>query len=234
MSPCHHFRIITLSVSIDNRWQICDEIWTLSLDPAGHVIPFPEKWNHQTMYFIKIQTSVKFHLFRTKSRWVLHLRLKSLFPLSENSLTRTNLSDSSLIELSWEHVGYQELLKLAKQFANTCSTLVNKHRIRQFAAVKTTLGGLKEKITRYLKDLYTKKRTAATHLLVFMISDEQRNQTINPMLFLFSSFHTTASKIQLQENWKHNWRMQWKSMGWLLSVSQCDYPCLNWSKKQVT
>ena len=35
---------------------------------------------------------------------------------------------------------------------------------------------LKSALLVYLKDLYTKKRTAASHMLVFMIADELRNR----------------------------------------------------------
>ena len=41
---------------------------------------------------------------------------------------------------------------------------------------KKSLLPLKPKLLEYLRGLYTKKGTPATHLLVFMVSDELRNR----------------------------------------------------------
>ena len=44
------------------------------------------------------------------------------------------------------------------------------------AAAGVNLHSLKSDLLKYLKDRFSKKRTAATHLLVFMIADELGNR----------------------------------------------------------
>ena len=42
--------------------------------------------------------------------------------------------------------------------------------------IRTSLRGLVKEVKGYLRNLFKKKRIAATHLLVLMLSDERRNK----------------------------------------------------------
>ena len=69
---------------------------------------------------------------------------------------------------------------------------------------------LKLSLLSYLKDLFSKKRIAATHLLVFMIADEWRNRKpyAIPVRFLPYKSLTDAKlrelEVQLEEAMRGN------------------------------
>lgn len=69
-----------------------------------------------------------------------------------------------------------------------------------------SLLSLKSSLLKYIKDLYSKKRTAATHLLMFMIADELRNRKpyAIPVCFMLYKSLTDAKlrdlEIQLEES----------------------------------
>ena len=93
----------------------------------------------------------------------------------ENALHRTNLSSNSLMEFSWAHIGFEELQKNLKKIQKALSFITSCVILGDDTTVKKVLYDFKKEACTYLKDLYMKKRTAASHLLTFMISDERRN-----------------------------------------------------------
>ena len=81
-------------------------------------------------------------------------------------------SEQKLMELSWSVVGFEKLVEKARNLQVELRTFL------QGIGTANT-GGLTSLISSlltYLKDLFSKKRIAATHVLVFMISDELRNR----------------------------------------------------------
>ena len=81
-------------------------------------------------------------------------------------------SDQELMELSWSVVGFEKLVEKARNLQLDLRTFMQ-------GLGSANTGGLTSIISRlltYLKDLFLKKRIAATHVLVFMISDELRNK----------------------------------------------------------
>ena len=82
-------------------------------------------------------------------------------------------SESKLMELAWSSVGFEELVKKVRGFQ---LELKDVGQEGGGAASGVDLFELKSKMLSYLKDLFSKKRIAATHLLVFMIADERRNR----------------------------------------------------------
>lgn len=81
-------------------------------------------------------------------------------------------SEQKLMELSWSVVGFEKLVEKARNLQVELRTFL------QGIGTANT-GGLTSMISSlltYLKDLFSKKRIAATHVLVFMISDELRNR----------------------------------------------------------
>lgn len=99
------------------------------------------------------------------------------------------------MELSWDLTGYEELLKQAKKFENLLE-------ISSAASVKETvlklIGPLKLEFLSYLKGLYSKKRCAASHLMIFMIADECRNRKPYAVPVQFLSYKSITD-LKLRE-----------------------------------
>ena len=112
-------------------------------------------------------------------------------------------SEQKMMELSWCAVGFEELVKFARGFQGEI-----KDFLQEGGPVDTgiSLLSLKSSLLKYIKDLYSKKRTAATHLLVFMIADELRNRKpyAIPVRFMPYKSLTDAKlrdlEIQLEES----------------------------------
>ena len=81
-------------------------------------------------------------------------------------------SDQTMMELAWTVVGFEELVKKVRTF----QTELNAFSQDSDNGACGDLNSLKSNLLSYLKDLFTKKRTAASHVLVFMIADELRNR----------------------------------------------------------
>lgn len=81
-------------------------------------------------------------------------------------------SDQMMMELAWSVVGFEELVKKVRTFQVELSAFVQDGD----DGAAGDLISLKSSLLSYLKDLFTKKRVAASHVLVFMIADELRNR----------------------------------------------------------
>lgn len=77
--------------------------------------------------------------------------------------------ESKLMELAWNVTGFQELLMTAKNLIMELEGVLD-------GGVISDLPKLKSRLLQYNKNLFSKKRVAASYLLVFMISDELRNR----------------------------------------------------------
>ena len=78
-------------------------------------------------------------------------------------------SDHIKMELAWSVVGFEEMLKKVRTFQSQLEGI-------ESDVASGDLVSLKSNLLTYLKDLFSKKRTAAAHVLVFMIADELRNR----------------------------------------------------------
>lgn len=101
-----------------------------------------------------------------------------------------------LMELAWNLVGFEgshtlskELLSKVKQLAEILHLL----KSRQGNVMKE-LKLLRQKLLEYTKQLYSKKRTVAFHLMIFMIVDESRNMIRNT-LFLYVFYLMLPSRM---------------------------------------
>lgn len=74
-------------------------------------------------------------------------------------------------------VGFEDLLKEAARLTATCNRLIECGTCQDFSLehIRNDLNNLRSDMAGYLKQLFSKKRVAATHLMVFMIADEARN-----------------------------------------------------------
>jgi hypothetical protein len=93
----------------------------------------------------------------------------------EKKLTNSRCSDDLLMKLAWDVVGFEQLLKQANEFKNELELMIDDLKLCLQNVVVTRLRNLRGSIMQYYKDLYSKKRSPASHLLVFMLADELRN-----------------------------------------------------------
>ena len=78
--------------------------------------------------------------------------------------------------LCWERVEYNTLLQQAQCFLATVVTLADRLKQPQTREVAKCIRSLKDDKQKYLRNLYAKKcQPAATHVLVFLVSEERRN-----------------------------------------------------------
>ena len=87
------------------------------------------------------------------------------------------MSEDSLFALAWDVEGYSKLVKKNEAIQITISGILQRisgpPTVR--GNIQADVANLKKEIEPYVKGLNTKKREAASHLLLFMISDELRS-----------------------------------------------------------
>ena len=89
----------------------------------------------------------------------------------------SNSSETVLIALAWDLVGFEDLLKEAACLTALCNNLIDVASCQDFGlgSIQDDLNNLQNDMAGYLKQLFSNMRVAATHLLVFIIADEARN-----------------------------------------------------------
>ena len=95
--------------------------------------------------------------------------------------TNPSTAEETLKNANWNVVEFQTLLQqaqLLKQAYEPELRQLNPAVVRpqDLRAVKTSLRGMTGDAKSYLRNLFKKKRTAATHVLVLMLSDERRQK----------------------------------------------------------
>lgn len=99
-----------------------------------------------------------------------HLDAKSIY---NHKKDLPNIPEDSVFALAWDVEGYVQLVgqneALSHQIRNILTRLGGQHHIGK------ELTDLRKLLQEYVKGVYMKKRDAASHLLLFMISDEFRN-----------------------------------------------------------
>lgn len=110
-----------------------------------------------------------------------------------------------MLELARSNVEFQELVKKVKLFRVELDVVVEGYNNHAGCNLFT----LRAKLKKYLKDLFSKKRVAASYLLVFMIADELRNTKPYAIPVQFLPYKSiTDSKlsdleIKLEDAMKH-------------------------------
>ena len=87
--------------------------------------------------------------------------------------------EENLKSANWNVVEYQTLLQQAQEIKGTYEVqlgYLNPAVPLDIQAIRTSLRGLVAQAKNYLRNLFKKKRTAATHVLVLMLSDERRKR----------------------------------------------------------
>ena len=81
----------------------------------------------------------------------------------KKKFAKDSSNNKGLKEMNWDIVEMTKLLESCQAFMN------------QYEKGDRVHAGLREELFTYTRDLFKKKRTAATHVLVIMVSDERRN-----------------------------------------------------------
>ena len=93
----------------------------------------------------------------------------------DKKLANSCCSEDLLMKLAWDVVGFEQLLKQANDFKDELELVVNdlKFGLQNIAVLR--IRKLEKSILQYYKDHYSKKRSPASHLLIFMFADKLRN-----------------------------------------------------------
>ena len=89
------------------------------------------------------------------------------------------MPEENLKSANWNVVEYQTQLQQAQELKGTYEVqlgYLNPAVPLDIQAIRTSLRGLVAQAKNYLCNLFKKKRTAATHVLVLMLSDERRKR----------------------------------------------------------
>lgn len=84
------------------------------------------------------------------------------------ALKECRSTEQKMMELAWSAVGFDDLVKKVQGLQCDLNAFVGGNEDVNLTLIKSDL-------LNYLKGFFSKKRVAATHLLVFMIADELRN-----------------------------------------------------------
>ena len=100
----------------------------------------------------------------------------------EKKFQQANCPEETLKEASWEVIEYQTVLQQSQEmkakFEDALAGLdPTRDTVRgaTFNLLKLSIKGLADSMQKYLRNLFKKKRTPASHVMVTMLSDEKRN-----------------------------------------------------------
>lgn len=84
------------------------------------------------------------------------------------------MHEDSLFALAWDVDGYAKLLEKSEAIQNSISEILERldGHPGDRGNIPAVVAVLKKEMELYVKGLTTKKREAASHLFLFMISDE--------------------------------------------------------------
>ena len=90
-------------------------------------------------------------------------------------LDKLNASSEKAKSAAWDCVEYSELLKQVNDITGQLKRLKDYFE-SNVSAIKENMKKLYRKYQGYLRDLYKKKRQAASHVMVIMVSEEKRDR----------------------------------------------------------
>ena len=90
---------------------------------------------------------------------------------------QSNTPESSLFALAWDVNAYETLTSLNHDLQNRCSSIISRclGPANQRGNLPQTLAQLRKGLSQYTKDVFSKKREVATHLMIFMVADERKD-----------------------------------------------------------
>ena len=140
----------------------------------GHLERLREDFDNRLAWIELIQSSIEFQNILEIGISCLEADtefLRNSFTNATNELqkkiTIKTTNSETLKGLNWDVVECNTLLQQSLEFSSKLKSVVNP---------KDYVKSVKAEYATYLKNLFKKKRTAATHILVIAIADEQRNR----------------------------------------------------------
>ena len=98
----------------------------------------------------------------------------------EKKFRQGNCPEETLKEANWEVIEFQTLLQQSQElklkYEDILPNLAQDGIGGALNLMTLTIKNLGENTKKYLRNLFKKKRTAATHVMVTMLSDEKRSQ----------------------------------------------------------
>jgi hypothetical protein len=154
-----------------------------------------------------------------------HLMAKEAY---EHKRKLLNVSEDTLFALAWDVEGYSKLTEINESLTNTIHSILGRidGQGNERGNIAAELCVLRKELEDYVKGLNTKKREAASHLLLFMISDEQRNHkpyAIPVRVLKYKSI--TDAKLR---NLKEDLRLAMKNIG-MTTVGMYRYMFSTWN-----
>ena len=103
-----------------------------------------------------------------------HAKAKDCY---ESKRKLLNISEDSLFALAWDVEGYSKLIEKNTTITEGINDIVSRINgpVHGRGNIQADVSAVKKELEPYIKGVTTKKREAAPHLLLFMISDELRN-----------------------------------------------------------
>ena len=95
----------------------------------------------------------------------------------EEKRVKQKSSEAVMMTLAWDLHGFEELLSQCVKFTEVVQQLKGRLSLSSSRQgnIKAEVSYLRNQLLDFVKNLYGKKRTPATHLFVFMSADESRN-----------------------------------------------------------
>ena len=144
----------------------------------------------------------------TKDIPFLSTGLRSSKALYEKKFSNPSTPAETLKQLNWEMVEYNTLLSQAQalqQFLDKQLSVLKANNNHSKHQVFNNLAEEKNTLITFLRNLFKKKRQpAASHILVFMLSEERRNQKPYALPVWYIPYHT------LKDQYVHDFTKQLK------------------------
>ena len=131
----------------------------------------------------------------------------------DKKFRQANCPEEVLKEANWEVIELQTLLQQSQELKLKCEDILpNLAQDRIGGVVRLTIRNLAENTQKYLRNLFKKKRTAATHVMVTMLSDEKRSQKPYALPVQFITCQTLKDQFVRDLNGKLKAEMKSRDM----------------------
>ena len=116
---------------------------------------------------------------------------KEAYEIYSNKQKQLNASEDSLFALAWTREGFKTLTAMNKEFKSTACSLQSRLLGGTISGnVQKDVGCFRNSLLKYVQSFYSKKREAASHMMVF--ADEKRNLKPYAMPVQFLPYHSIA------------------------------------------
>ena len=108
---------------------------------------------------------------------------------------QVNASEDSMFGLAWECESFQTLMNINKELKSFSSSILSRISVNQRVGnIAADVSSLRQRLLRYTQDFFSKRREAASHLMIFMITDEKRNMKPYAVPVQFIPYHSVTDR----------------------------------------